>query len=89
MEAQVGAYLGVIEHSWEDAGTTHFEVNHLFEVSLPTLAAGKNPLSYEAHLRFFWAELDKLSEYGLEPYPLRRLLEDTSPSPLWASTLSA
>ncbi len=89
LQIEVGAYLGLVEHSWEDENTTHYELNHLFEVSLPALAADKNPLSREAHLSFFWAELDRLSEHGLEPYPLRHLLHESPPSTLWATTLSA
>lgn len=85
LQAQVGAYLGLVEHSWEAANTVNFELNHLFEVLLPTLEPDKNPLSREAHLRFFWAEQEDLT--GLEPYPLRRRLREGVTLPLWASTL--
>jgi 8-oxo-dGTP diphosphatase len=56
LEAQIGAYLGVVEHSYGDEKATHYELNHLFEVSLPTLAEGEKLLSREAHLTFFWAK---------------------------------
>jgi 8-oxo-dGTP diphosphatase len=87
LEADIGTYLGLIEHSWEDdRATVNYELNHLFEVSLPTLAAEKTPRSREAHLTFFWAEVGELGHHGLEPYPLRRLLRDRNAPVLWAST---
>lgn len=54
LEAQVGKYLGLVEHTWKDGAETHYELNHLFEASLPTLAAGESPTSTEPHLHFFW-----------------------------------
>ena len=86
LEAQVGSYLGMVEHTW-DAAETHYELNHLFETSLPALK-GTNPVpSLESHLTFFWAELGALSEYSLEPYPLQQLLSTVGPHTVWASTL--
>lgn len=87
LEAEVGMYMGLVEHSWDQANVTNYELNHLFEVSLPTLAPGKVPLAQEAHLTFFWADVGELSAQGLEPYPLRHLLKDGSASPLWNTTL--
>ncbi len=89
LEARIGHYLGLVEHTWEDDTGTNYELNHLFEASLPTLAAGENPPSLEAHLHFFWAGLDKLAEYGLEPYPLQHLLKRPAAGSavIWASTL--
>jgi 8-oxo-dGTP diphosphatase len=89
LEAQIGAYLGVVEHSYGDEKATHYELNHLFEVSLPTLAEGEKLLSREAHLTFFWAGLSELARHQLEPYPLQNLLKNavSKPSALWASTL--
>ena len=84
LEAQVGKYLGAVEHSYGNSAV-HYEINHLFAVSLPGFT-GDVP-SRKAHLRFFWAETNRLTEYHLEPYPLRHLLNDASPSTLWASTL--
>ena len=89
LEATVGKYLGMIEHTWRDGTNAQYELNHLFEASLPTLAEGKSPSAHESHLHFFWAELDELTEYSLEPYPLRQLLSLTAASPIiWASTLT-
>lgn len=86
-EAQVGAYLGVVEHSYGDT-TSHYELNHLFETSLPTLADGVSTVnSREAHLTFFWAGRSDLAQHQLEPYPLRELLKTPIPSALWASAL--
>lgn len=88
LEAEVGLYLGLVEHSWEDAGAAmNYELNHLFEVSLPTLGEGQTPHSREAHLTFFWAEVSRLTEYVLEPYPLRALLRETIQRSLWGTTL--
>lgn len=87
LEAQVGMYLGAVEHEYGNAAEMHYEINHLFEVSLPTLGEGETPSSREAHLNFFWAKLDALTGHGLEPSPLRRLLKEKTPSALWASML--
>lgn len=87
LEAEVGAYLGLVEHSWEQANVTNYELNHLFDASLPTLGGGQTPLSREAHLTFFWADIGELSAHGLEPYPLRHLLRDGTTSIPWTSTL--
>ncbi len=92
LRALVGAYLGVIQHTYEDAEGTHLELSHLFGVSFGASAkvcADGLVVSQEPHLTFVWAEQDRLAEYDLEPYPLRRLLKEahTPPSALWASTL--
>jgi len=90
LEAEVGVYLGAIEHEWGDPPKTHYELNHLFEVSLPTLASSTHVVpSREAHLTFFWAEAGSLARQQLEPYPLQNLLKNAAPNPLalWASTL--
>ena len=88
LEASIGRYLGMVEHTWGDGMKAQYELNHLFETSLPTLTSesGTVPLR-ETHLTFFWAELDKLTEYSLEPYPLQQLLSTVGPHIVWASTL--
>lgn len=86
LEARVGAYLGTIEHGYNDNKATHYELNHIFEVALPPRKA--DVVSHEAHLDFFWAELSELVKYQLEPYPLRELLRANSSVPFWASTLT-
>ena len=84
LAARVESYLGLIEHSYEAASVTHYELNNVFAVTLPTLVT---PLSREAHLSFSWANVHELNEQGLEPRPLRQLLHSPSPGPFWASTL--
>ena len=91
LEVSVGKYLGVVEHTWGDEMKAQYELNHLFETSLPTLISESGTVpSRETHLAFFaffWAEIDTLARHHLEPYPLRHLLGLAVAPNIWASTL--
>ena len=76
-DAVVRRFLGVVEHTFVQKGTRHCEINLVFEVSLPGLAAAGPPPSREAHVDFRWADLAGLQAARLEPGPLRDRL------PVW------
>lgn len=89
VEADVGSYLGGVEHRWHRDDTRQYEINHCFEVEVPSLDAGTMPSAQEKHLSFRWAAVGSLDEVALKPSPLRALLATrTHPTtPWWASTL--
>lgn len=90
VEAQVGRYLGAVEHQWTRDGEQQYELNHCFAVTVPSLTADRTPQSREGFLSFAWAPLDRLEEVALEPSPLRSLLARSTRTepPWWASTVT-
>ena len=89
LKARVGAFLGVVEHSFRQKGRCIHEVNLVFAISIPRLKPGVAPVSREGHLDFKWLPLAALRSSDLEPQPLRALLRRRGAmrDPLWASTL--
>jgi predicted acetyltransferase/ADP-ribose pyrophosphatase YjhB (NUDIX family) len=86
----IGVYLGAAEHSWEDEGGRHFEVNHLFRASSDALSSEDGPpRSVESGLEFIWAAAGELSSRRLRPEVLADLLPSSAVSgdgALWGST---
>jgi 8-oxo-dGTP pyrophosphatase MutT (NUDIX family) len=80
LEAQTGAFLGVVEHAFRQRGQPHAEINLVFRVTLRGLRAGGQPPSAEPHLDFRWLDIDPaaLRAARLEPLPLCDLV------PAWA-----
>lgn len=72
VRAEVGRYLGAIEHGWTDDDGRHEEVNHFFVVRAAGL--GDPPVSRERGLEFVWLSASDLGRRGLEPAPLRARL---------------
>lgn len=72
VRAQVGRYLGVIEHGWTDADGYHEEVSHFFLVRAP--GVGDPPVSRERSLEFLWLSEREFARRDLEPAPLRARL---------------
>jgi 8-oxo-dGTP pyrophosphatase MutT (NUDIX family) len=88
--AEVGDYLGVVEHAWEDSKGQHHEINHLFKVTSIELSEDETPVSLEDHIEFFWLPPNEFDEHNLQPIPLRQLLmnwESGSHTTGWASTI--
>ena len=86
---QVGRYLGAVEHQWPAEQPRHYEVNHLFAVTIPAMAA--EPVAREPHLRFFWCAVGALHVHNLQPAPLQDLLPRLAAGDgaiLWATTLA-
>ncbi len=90
LQAEVGMYLGVVEHTWLDDAGVHHEINHCFSVDLPGIHAESTLESHEPHLEFFWVKSTELKGSNLEPAPLRSLLADLmngDTKPWWESSL--
>jgi len=91
VRAEIGRYLGGVEHQWAREGAPQYEINHCFAVAVPSLGLDTPPTAQEDYLSFAWAPVDRLDAVSLQPAPLRPLLAE-GPSrtrPWWASTVSA
>jgi 8-oxo-dGTP diphosphatase len=69
VRAEVGRYLGVIEHGWTDAAGHHEEVSHFFLVR--AAGVGDPPASRERGIEFLWISAHEFGRRDLEPVPLR------------------
>lgn len=89
VQAQIGTYLGGVEHRWTRDGERQYEINHCFSVSAPALTSNTTPSAHEAYLTFTWAPVNRLDSVALEPAPLRTLLATDSgaETPWWDSTI--
>jgi 8-oxo-dGTP diphosphatase len=72
--AKVGAFLGVVEHSFMQKGELHCEINLIFRMKVEGLKAPQRPVSREGHIGFEWIPLDRLSRSDLEPSVVKGLL---------------
>ncbi|MED1201794.1 NUDIX domain-containing protein [Heyndrickxia acidicola] len=90
VKCEIGDFLGVCEHQWEESGQLHCELNQLFAVTSDELDAEMDPPSREGHLHFFWCHEKDLLEAKLEPSPLAPLIQQYirgSMKVWWESTL--
>ncbi|HET6948594.1 MAG TPA: NUDIX domain-containing protein [bacterium] len=90
IEVRIGRYLGAIEHGWTTEDTQHFEINHCFEVMVPSAWGTTPPASYARNLEFLWAPVHDLKAHNLQPVLLWTLVPrwvDGDRSPWWGSTL--
>lgn len=90
IEADVGRYLGAIEHTWEGAAGNHHEISHFFQVTSSGTNADRSPMSLEDHIEFSWLSPSDFAEQNLQPAPLRQLLANlkSQPQTIWyASTI--
>lgn len=89
VQAEVGRYLGGVEHQWSRDGERQYEINHCFSVTIPALAAETAPRAQEEYLSFGWVPVDRLGAVSLQPAPLRALLatDPETNAPWWASTI--
>jgi 8-oxo-dGTP pyrophosphatase MutT (NUDIX family) len=80
-EAKVMGFVGAVEHGYIQDGTTHHEINLVFEVDINNA----QPVSQEDHLEFYWLSLDHLAEADVRPETLKNALAaagDTR-APFW------
>jgi 8-oxo-dGTP diphosphatase len=92
IEAEVGRYLGAIEHAWEDAAGDNHEISHFFQVTSSGTSADQSPRSLEEHMKFTWLSPSDFAEQNLQPAPLRELLTklNSQPQTIWyASTIDS
>jgi 8-oxo-dGTP diphosphatase len=77
--AKIAGFLGVIEHGYIEDGTTHHELNLVFEVTI----TDPEPASREDHLEFRWLPMDQLAGTDIRPGALKNALvtagHDTTP----------
>ncbi|WEG14837.1 NUDIX domain-containing protein [Pullulanibacillus sp. KACC 23026] len=91
IDCYIGSFLGLIENKWESDGGLNCEINQLFAVESDDLQTGLNPISNEAHLTFFWMEVEDLEIKNLQPYPIDRFLQQYTKGNKevwWASSLT-
>ena len=81
--ARVGAFLGCVEHFFDQQGVPHAEIDLLYTMRVTGIVPEREPPCREGWLRFFWHPLDRLSSVHLEPAVLRRRL------PQWVAATPA
>jgi ADP-ribose pyrophosphatase YjhB (NUDIX family) len=69
-DAAVGDLLAVTETRYRDSRGDHHEVNLVFDVVAPQVAAR----SQESHIQFRWVEESELAALEIRPAPVARLL---------------
>ena len=67
---EVGHFVGAVEHTWVANQEEHYEINLVFEISIPGLEASIPLASLEPQIEFIWAKLNELKTHNLQPYPL-------------------
>lgn len=80
-EAKIAGFAGAVEHGYIEDGTTHHELNLVFDVAINDT----EPISREDHLEFHWLPLDQLAEADVRPGALKRALltAGDDPTPFW------
>ncbi len=74
VESHATEFLGAVEHTFEQKGETHCEVNLVFSLEINGLEPGVTPKSREAHIDFLWCDVGLLDETALEPGPIRAII---------------
>ncbi|MDI6771446.1 MAG: NUDIX domain-containing protein [bacterium] len=65
--AEIGRFLGAVEHAWDDPQGPNHELNLVFEATWPGLDKPAPVRSAEPHLEFVWQPLDRLAAANLRP----------------------
>lgn len=68
--AKIAGFVGAVEHGYVEDGTTHHEINFVFEVAI----ADDEPTSREDHLEFHWLPVDSLQDTDVRPGTLKNAL---------------
>ncbi len=72
---EAGRFLGCCEHRFVQDGEKKSEINLVFELEIPGLAAVPGPLeAREAWISFLWHPVDGLADSKMEPACLREAL---------------
>ena len=91
LDSTVIDFLGVVEHTFEQNGETHCEVNLLFALNVEGLKPDRIPKSCERHIDFLWVGVAALDASTLEPEAVRSLIGEWSEHGSkggWGSNLS-
>ena len=73
VDAETGAFLGVVENAFQQHGNPHAEINLVYELKLPVATAA---CAREDWIEFEWRDLAHLDD--LLPAAFRRLSADTT-----------
>ena len=73
VDAETGAFLGVVENAFQQHGKPHAEINLVYELKLPVATAA---CAREDWIEFEWRDLAHLDD--LLPAAFRRLSADTT-----------
>ena len=73
VDAETGAFLGVVENAFEQHGKPHAEINLVYELKLP---AATPPCAQEDWIEFEWRDRAHLDD--LLPATFRRLSDDST-----------
>ena len=73
VDAETGAFLGVVENAFEQHGKPHAEINLVYELKLP---AATPPCAQEDWIEFEWRDRARLDD--LLPVAFRRLSDDST-----------
>lgn len=78
-DTKIASFLGAVEHGYVEDGTTHHEINLVFEADV----TDSEPVSQEDHLEFRWLPQHELAETDVRPGALKEALvtagEDRTP----------
>ena len=74
VKAQIGRFLGAVEHTFVQHGEPHCEINLVFEMRIPALDPRREPSAREDHIEFRWVPIGGLEASALEPSVLRGTL---------------
>ncbi len=88
-EAVIERFIGAVEHEWEEKGRAQYEINLLFEVSIPGLPVPEASQCFEPTCEFLWAKVSELEKFNLQPAPLIECVRRSFDTYIafWASTL--
>lgn len=67
VDSTVGRFLGAVEHTFDQKGEVHCEINLLFELSCEALDISRSPESQEEYIEFHWVVIEDLATFKLEP----------------------
>ena len=73
VDAETGAFLGVVENAFQQHGKPHAEVNLVYELTVPSATLAR---AREDWIEFEWRDLAHLDD--LLPAAFRRLSADTT-----------
>ena len=76
IRAEIGHFLGAVEHAFIQKGKPHAEINLVFAFSVPEWGVEEFPcpVSREKKIDFGWTDISSLETSPLEPAVLRPLL---------------
>ena len=73
VDAETGAFLGVVENAFEQRGKPHAEINLVYELKLPEATPAR---AQEDWIEFEWRDRTRLDD--LLPVAFRRLSDDST-----------